>query len=79
MKIRKETWQNVEYTLKTGRSPTLERRYSPSEAQEIRVPVSDVPYLETCSPVYLSAYFIMFCLEEAKRKANAQKNKEENS
>lgn len=75
--MRKETFQNVEYTLKTGRSPTLERRYSPSDAMEIKVPTSDVPYLETCSPVYLSAYFMTWCLEEAKRRANAKKNKEE--
>lgn len=77
--MRKVTFRNVEYTLKTGRSPSLERRYSPSDAMEIKVPTSDVPYLETCSEAYLGAYFVMSLLDEAKRRANAKKNKEENS
>ena len=68
--MRAETYQNVTYTLKTGKSPSLTRRYSPTDAMEIRVPTSDIPYLETCAPVYLSAYFVTTLLEEAKSKKN---------
>ena len=69
--MRTVTFLDATYTLKTGRSPTLERRYEHS-FMEIKVPSSDVPYLETCSEAYLSAYFVLFLLEEAKK--DAKKN-----
>ena len=65
--MRTVTLHDATYTLKTGRSTTLERRYPCGSTMEIKIPSSDVPYLETCSEVYISAYFVMFLLEEAKK------------
>jgi len=64
---RKAVFQGVEYTLTTGRSPRLERRYSERDAMAIKVPLQDVEYLMACSAQGLCAYFVMTLLEEAKR------------
>lgn len=64
---RKTVFQDVEYTLTTGRSPRLERRCSERDAMAIKVPLQDVEYLMTCSAQGLCAYFVMTLLEEAKR------------
>ena len=74
--MRTVTFLDAIYTLKTGRSPTLERRYPCGNTMEIKTPPSDVPYLETCSEAYLSAYFVMFLLEDAKRRVNEKKHEE---
>lgn len=74
--MRTVTLHDATYTLKTGRSSSLERRYPCGSTIEIKIPSGDVPYLLSCSAPYIEAYFIMSILEETKRKTNAKKNEE---